>query len=294
MHCLQLDLRSPKRNIGWGFKPMDSATENEHGESLIVTQNDALTTITINRPHRGNAMDADTSIALIGVIKDLQSSGECRSILLRSEGKHFCTGADISSSKRDTKAPRPTAGHMLRSLAAGPHKLIETLWNCSLPIVAEVKGRTSGMGLHMALACDYTVCAESASFAEPFVERGFSVDSGGSWLVPRYIGIARAKSLLYRAQPIDAVTAGEWGLVTEVVADDQLTSRSEAIARELGSGATFAIGVTKSLVHRSMYTSLEDALVNESYGVEITIRSDDFKEGMSAFMGKRKPNFEGH
>jgi 2-(1,2-epoxy-1,2-dihydrophenyl)acetyl-CoA isomerase len=183
---------------------------------------------------------------------------------------------------------------MLRSLAAGPHKLIETLWNCSLPIVAEVKGRTSGMGLHMALACDYTVCAESASFAEPFVERGFSVDSGGSWLVPRYIGIARAKSLLYRAQPIDAATAGEWGLVTEVVADDQLTSRSEAIARELGSGATFAIGVTKSLVHRSMYTSLEDALVNESYGVEITIRSDDFKEGMSAFMGKRKPNFEGH
>ena len=99
---------------------------------------------------------------------------------------------------------------------------------------------------------------------------------------------------MYRAQPIDAATAGEWGLVTEVVADDQLASRSEAIARELGAGATFAIGVTKSLVHRSMYTSLEDALVNESYGVEITIRSDDFKEGMSAFMGKRKPNFEGH
>ncbi len=166
-------------------------------DSSPVLQNlDAgVLTLTINRPDRGNAIDAATGALLIEAFDDLTSDpGEVRAVLLRSEGKHFCTGADISSAgDRPRSDAKPAVGHMIRSLGRGPHRLIETVFTCPVPIVAELTGRTSGMGLHLALCCDVTLAAASATFAEPFAQRGFNVDSGGSWLLPRFIGLTRAK-----------------------------------------------------------------------------------------------------
>lgn len=272
----------------------DKASSSEE-QSVIVERRGGVAILTINRPDVGNAVDHDTAVTLMEQLDALHASGDCRAVLLRSNGKHFCTGADISRNKKENReSSKPSIGHMLRSLAAGPHALIEALWNAKLPIVAEVKGRTSGMGLHMALACDLTVCAESASFAEPFTARGFNVDSGGSWLLPHYIGLARAKTLLYTAEPIDARTALDWGLVSELVPDAELESRALQLTEKLAAGATFAIGVTKSLVHQGLDSTLEEQLEREAYGVEISIRSDDFKEGMRAFFEKRPPDFTGH
>ena len=145
----------------------------------------------------------------------------------------------------------------------------------------------------MALACDLTVAATSATFAEPFSDRGFNVDSGGSWLLPRFVGLTHAKQLLYTARPVDAETALAWGLVTEVVADERVGDRAAEVAGEMASRPTFAIGAMKDLLHRNLTSSLADAVEREAAAVELSIRSDDFKEGMRAFVEKRPPQFTG-
>ncbi len=267
----------------------------EPTESLLSERGNEVLTLTINRPHVGNALDAPTVLSLIDILEGLAADpADVRAVLLRSEGKHFCTGADISgrgSSGGD--GGHPAIGHMVRSLSRGPHRLVETLWSCRLPVVAELTGRTSGLGLHLALACDFTVAAQSSTFAEPFAQRGFNVDSGGSWLLPRFVGLSRAKRLLYTAEPIDAPTALDWGLISEVVSDDAIEARAAELAGELATGPTFAVGTIKALVHRNLHTELGAAMAAEAHGVELSIRSNDFKEGMRAFVEKRPPDFTG-
>lgn len=260
--------------------------------TLIAEQVTGVLTLTINRPERGNALDGPTVDLFIDVLQDLAADpGEVRAVLLRSEGSHFCTGADIGGADR---GQRGTVGHMVRALGRGPHRLIELLWDCRLPVVAELTGRSSGLGLHVALTADVTVAAESATFAEPFVDRGFSVDSGGSWLLPRFVGLTRAKRMLYTSEVVDASTALEWGLVSEVVPDDRVATRAQGAAQSLARQATFALGVTKGLLHRHLDGDLGAAVQAEAEAIELTIRSDDFKEGIRAFSEKRPPDFRGH
>ncbi len=174
--------------------------------------------MSIDRPERGNALDGVTIDALLGVLGDLATDpGEVRAVVLRGEGRHFCTGADIGGG--GDGGARASIGHIARGLSTGPHLLVQRLWDCRLPVVVELTGRTSGLGLHVALTGDWTVAGESATFAEPFSDRGFNVDSGGSWLLPRLVGLTRAKRMLYTAEVVDAATAIEWGLVSQVVAD---------------------------------------------------------------------------
>jgi len=260
--------------------------------TLLTDHNAGVLTLTINRPDRGNALDGPTVDMFIDVLEDLAADpGEVRAVLLRSEGRHFCTGADIGGADR---GPRGAIGHMVRSLGRGPHRLIELLWDCRLPVVAELTGRSSGLGLHVALTADVTVAAESATFAEPFTDRGFSVDSGGSWLLPRFVGLTRAKRMLYTSEVLDAPTALEWGLVSEVVPDALVVSRALGAAGTLARQATFALGVTKGLLHRHLQDDLGSAVRAEAEAIELTIRSEDFKEGIRAFKEKRAPDFTGH
>lgn len=262
------------------------------GPEVTIERDDAVATITIRRPHRGNALDPASVAALCGIFESLATDpGSTRAVILRSEGKHFCTGADLGA--RDPKG-RPSIGHMIRSLEAGPHRLIHLAWNCALPVVVELTGRTSGMGLHLALCADVSVAAESATFAEPFMDRGFNVDSGGSWLLSRFIGLSRATRLLYSAEVIDASTALEWGLITHMVDENAASDRVMGIARELAQRPTFVLGVTKQLLRRGLGRSLDETLREEASMIEMTIRSDDFKEGMRAFAERRPPEFTGH
>jgi 2-(1,2-epoxy-1,2-dihydrophenyl)acetyl-CoA isomerase len=263
--------------------------------SLLVDRDGCVLTLTINRPDRGNALDPPTMAALIETFDGLAvEPGDVRAVRIRSEGKHFCTGADIAGTGSSQQQGRkPAIGHMVRGLGHGPHRLIEVVWSCRLPVVAELTGRTSGLGLHLALSCDLTIAAETATFAEPFSQRGFSVDSGGSWLLPRFVGLTRAKQLLYTAEPIDAPTALEWGLVSEVAPDQDVADRANARAQQLGAGPTFTLGVTKQLLHQHLLSPLDQALAGEAAAIELTIRSDDFKEGMRAFIEKRSPDFTG-
>jgi len=172
--------------------------------------------------------------------------------------------------------------------------MIAALWDCPVPTVAAVQGKAIGLGLHLAVVCDFTVAADTASFAELFCKRGFSVDSGGSFLLPRLIGLRRTRQMLLRGTLVDAATAAEWGLIDEVVAAGELDEAASRLAAELAAGPTFSLGHTKRLLNHRAAARLDEALSLEAASVEATVRSADFKEGLRAFTERREPAFGGH
>jgi 2-(1,2-epoxy-1,2-dihydrophenyl)acetyl-CoA isomerase len=253
---------------------------------------------TIRRPQIGGALRHVDCVALANAIEEAGFERMVRAVLIRSEGRNFCTGADLANANpprvEGVKPTRRAVGSLAAELTSAPHRLIDVLWSCPLPTLAAVQGRAAGLGLHLALACDVVVAGQGASFSEPFLTRGFSADSGGTFLLPRLVGLARAKKLLYFGRPISAVIAETWGLIAEVVADDNLERASRSMVEELAAGPTVAIGLTKASLQRHQQSGdITDALRAEAGAVELSVRSDDFKEGIRAFNEKRPPVFHG-
>ena len=160
-------------------------------------------------------------------------------------------------------------------------------------MVAGVQGYASGAGLALALSADYLVARDDARFWAPYVGRGFSPDSGLTYLLPRLIGPNRAKEMLLLARKVDATKALEWGLVNEVVPGDGFDDRVEAAAQQFADAATVAVGLAKNLVHRNLDVELSQALSNEVFAEEVAVRSQDFKEGIQSFVGRRDAEFSG-
>lgn len=258
---------------------------------ITASSTGPVLTLTLNRPDKGNALRQQDCAALRTKIQAVDGGGGVRAILIRAEGVHFCAGADLVSANAGQSKPR--AGHLSRALETGAHGLISAVWNCPVPTVSAVQGKAIGLGLHLAVVCDFVVAATDASFVEPFCKRGFSVDSGGSFLLPRLVGLRRARQLLFRGTPLDAPTAVEWGLIDQAVTADRLDSVAAALATELAAGPTFSLGHTKSLLNNPPLAGLDAALSRETTSVEATVRSADFKEGLRAFAERREPDFGG-
>ncbi len=259
------------------------------GVRIVV--DDAVLTITLARPEMGNALRQQDCAAVREAVRNVDGAGGVRAILIRAEGRHFCTGADlVSANAADVK---PSAGHLSRGLAIGAHGMIDALWDCPVPTVAAAQGKSIGLGLHLAVACDFTLAADDAIFIELFCQRGFSVDSGGSFLLPRLIGLRRTRQMLLRGTPVDAPTAVEWGLIDQAVAPEDLDAAATGLVTELAAGPTFSLGYTKRLLNNPAAGTLGEALRQEATAVEATVRSADFKEGLRAFSERRKPNFGG-
>jgi 2-(1,2-epoxy-1,2-dihydrophenyl)acetyl-CoA isomerase len=269
---------------------VDSVTDLSR-DTIRCQATGSVLTITLDRPDKGNALRNQDCIALADALDAVDGAGDIRAVLIRSEGRHFCVGADLVSA--NAPGERPTAGHLGRALAAGPHRMIASVWNCAVPTVSAVAGRAIGLGLHLAVACDFTVAASGAWFSEPFRNRGFSVDSGGSFLLPRLIGVRRSRQMLLRGSKIDADTALLWGLIDEVSPEAALAKTTEKLAAELAAGPTFSLGHTKHLLNRWAPATLDAALAAETHAVEATVRSADFKEGLRAFTERRDPAFTG-
>jgi 2-(1,2-epoxy-1,2-dihydrophenyl)acetyl-CoA isomerase len=256
-----------------------------------IERDDAILVVTIDNQPVGNALSRDAAVAMADVFDDVSNGdGDVRAVLLRSEGKHFCTGADISGNKSGDK---PIIGHMVRGLARSHHRLVAAVFHCRVPVVAAVQGAAMGAGLHLALAADFVIAGDQARFKDPFTDRGFNVDSGGSWLLPRLIGLTRAKEFLYLGLELDAVTALAWGMISAVVSTDMLDATARTRVNDLAARPTQALAATKRLLHDSAGTTLGDAMHAETMAVELTLRSNDFKEGMKAFAEKRPPEFTG-
>ena len=263
---------------------MDVGVHSRVAGSLLI--------LTLNRPDKGNALRAEDTDTMVSEVTAVDGADSIRAIVIRAEGRTFCAGADLVAANASKE--RQPVGHMVRALHAGPHKMIETLWHSPVPTICAVQGPAMGLGLHLAAVCDFTLASPAASFIEPFCRRGFSVDSGGSFLLPRLIGVRRARQLLFRGITLDAHTAAGWGLIDEVVAADALDDAALALATELAAGPTFSLGHTKELLNRPVPGDLAGALRAEADSVEATIRSSDFKEGIRSFVERRQPEFTGH
>lgn len=249
-----------------------------------------IAVVTLDRPQKRNALRGSDMVAVADALLSVEREQAARAVLLRASGTDFCAGADLSA---DARGGRQPIGAQMRGLPATANWLIRTIWNCPLPVVAAVQGRAVGLGLHIALASDFLIAGRSALFQEPFAKIGFCGDSGATFLLPRLIGLARAKQMLLRGKAIDADTALGWGLVSEIIEDALLEDAARAIAVELAAGPTFSLGLSKRLLQRHTITSLDEALEAEATAVEISLRSEDFKAGIAAFATRTAPSFSG-
>jgi 2-(1,2-epoxy-1,2-dihydrophenyl)acetyl-CoA isomerase len=254
---------------------------------------DGILRMVMDRPAKRNALDDGMVAAMIDAVDASERDEAVRAVLLSGEGDHFCGGFDIVARNADRTGQRPRAGSIQRRLPSQAHRLVPLFVSVQVPIVCAVRGWAAGIGLHLALASDFAVAAADARLWEPFTERGFTPDSGGTWLLPRRVGEVRARELLLLGRALSGTEAAGWGLVHRAVPVGEVMTEAEALAARLAAGPTVAIGLTKWLLHRGAALPLEAHLRDEAFGMELSSRSDDFREGLAAFVEKRPPRFTG-
>lgn len=253
---------------------------------------DEILRITLDRPSRKNSLTPASVREIIEALEEAAASDSHRAVLLDSSGPDFCTGADIVASNAD-RGEKPKTGNLQRRTAVQAHRLIDILTTIQLPVVCAVRGWATGLGCQLALASDFTVAAETAMFWEPFVTRGFTPDSGATWLLPRLVGIARAKELLLLGEKVSGRQAADWGMIHRSVPDEQVSDVAEALARRLAQGPTVSIGLAKRCIHGALELTLVEAMEKEALALELSTRSGDFREGLEAFKERREPEFRG-
>lgn len=269
---------------------MDEHYSSVHGLDAEVT--DTVLRLTLARPKQRNALDDVSMAALISNLETAATDDEIRAVLLTGAGENFCSGFDIvgRNTQRDVK---PRTGSIQRRLPTQANRLIPLLLGLQLPVVCAVRGWAVGLGAQLALAADFTVTARDAVFWYPFLRRGFTPDSGSTWLLPRVVGTARARELLILGRKLTGEEAVLWGLAHSAVDGEDVLPAAEELARTLSSGATVAIGLTKSLLNAAPDNDLHHQLAAEAYAMELSSRSPDFREGMKAFAERRAPGFGG-
>jgi 2-(1,2-epoxy-1,2-dihydrophenyl)acetyl-CoA isomerase len=261
-------------------------------DGIVVEMVDSVLRLTIDQARTRNSVTAEMMDCLISNIEAAGQDESVRVISLTGAGGNFCAGSDLVARNQPSEH-RPRVGSIQRRLPNQAHRLIPAMLTTQVPIVCVVEGWAAGIGFHMALASDFCVAATTSRFWEPFVPRGFSPDSGGSWLLPRLVGLNRARALLILGQELTGDEAAEWGLIYQAVDPQQLIPVSEALIQRLAAGPTVAIGLTKWLLQAGGEQDLEHHLRSEAFALELSSRSVDFKEGLSAFQEKRDPTFRG-
>jgi 2-(1,2-epoxy-1,2-dihydrophenyl)acetyl-CoA isomerase len=263
---------------------------------LQVEVDDAVLRVTIDNPTRRNALDDVSVAAFLQALETASQDDDVRVISLDSTGDDFCSGFDIvarNAPKADAKADRPRVGSIQRRLPNQAHRLIPLLFEVQVPVVATVRGWAAGLGFQLALAADFAVVAHDARFWEPFIGRGFTPDSGATWLLPRLVGLARAKELLLLGRELSGAEAAEWGLVHQSVPSSEVGTTAGALVARLATAPTAAVGLTKWLLNTGTGLDLRHHLTNEAFAMELSSRSPDFAEGLKAFKEKRDPDFRG-
>ena len=259
--------------------------------TVHVSREDGILRLHLDKPKKRNALDDGMVATLIDEVDAAGRDEAVRAVLLTAEGEHFCSGFDIVG--RNAGDERPRIGSIQRRLPSEAHRLIPVLCTTQVPVVVAARGWVAGIGLHMAAAADFLVLADDARVWEPFSQRGFTPDSGGTWLLPRLVGAQRARELLVLGTAIDGRTAVAWGLGHAAVPAADVDSTAEALAARLAAGPTVSLGLTKWLLHTSSDHTLEQHLRDEAFAMELSSRSEDFKEGLKAFVEKRDPGFTG-
>ena len=254
--------------------------------TILVESHADYRLITLNRPERLNALTVEMAEALSAALDAAEADPNCRALLLTGAGRAFCAGQDLTAIVGMAPAE-------IGSLLDHYNPLIRKLRALPLPVVCAVNGVAAGAGANLALACDIVLAGEGASFVQAFARIGLIPDCGGTWFLPRLVGMARARALAMLAEPLPARVAAEWGMIWRAVADDRLMPEGHALAARLAGGATLGLALTKRALDMAEANDLDQQLELERDLQEAAGASPDHAEGVQAFLEKRPPVFSG-
>jgi 2-(1,2-epoxy-1,2-dihydrophenyl)acetyl-CoA isomerase len=266
---------------------------------LLARVEDQVLWLTLNRPDAGNAITPAVRNRLIEHLDAANSSFEVRAIVLTAAGdRHFCTGADLRSGRvvpppKPQGAPERVAGEAARMIRTGIQRLIGAMLDCEKPILTAVNGTAAGGGAGMVLASDLVIAADHARIIQVFVRRGLIPDGGGTYLLPRLVGLQKAKELVFFGDDLSAVDAERIGLVNKVVPGAELAAAAGDWARRLAQGPTRTIGFAKRLLNRSLDTDRATMFEEEALLVEMVTATGDSAEGVASFVERRPTEFKG-
>jgi enoyl-CoA hydratase/carnithine racemase len=249
-----------------------------------------IVTVTWSNPAKKNAIPASAWPELEATFREVAQRRDDRCVVVTGEGDDFSSGADVTGDAASEAAEARHPLQAMRSIAGA----IEALHALPQPVVARVAGVCVGIGLNLALACDLVIASDDARFSEIFVRRGLSIDGGGSWSLPRTVGLLRAKELALLGDIIPAAEAERVGLVTRVVPRSELDATVAELAGRLAAGPPLALSMTKRLLDQSAQVTLAQALEAEAQAQTVNFATKDTAEAMLAFVERREPRFEGH
>ncbi|HVU75007.1 MAG TPA: enoyl-CoA hydratase-related protein [Mycobacteriales bacterium] len=267
-------------------------------DGLSTREEGQVLTLTIDRAEQQNSLTYEIRNAMVAELERASADLNVRAVVITAAGERaFCTGADLRSRPptlpNPEGAPERAIGGAARMIRTGWQKLIAAILDCEKPVIAAVNGTAAGGGMHLALACDLVLMADSARFIEVFIRRGIIPDAGGAFILPRIIGIQKTKELMFFGDDLSAADAEKLGLVNKVVPAADLQKVTTEWAARLATMPTKAIGLTKALVNRSLSADRQTAFEEEAWFQEINNLSEDAKEGMMSFVERRPSEFKG-
>jgi len=260
-------------------------------ENLLSSFDGGVLRILLNRPERKNSFTDQMVLDLVALVEAAGHNSDIRVIHLSAVGQDFCSGFDLGERQQSTS--KPVMGSIQRRMETHVNRLIQAMCFVQKPIVVTARGWVIGLGLGLLLAADFAIVESDATLWAPFTDLGFTPDSGVSFMLPATIGSVRARRMLLLAEKVSGTLAAEWGMVHESVAADALDQTSNDLVAQLSGAATIAIGQSKKLLHLATESTLAAQLAAEGWAMELTSRSDDFKENVVARREKRRPRFTG-
>jgi 2-(1,2-epoxy-1,2-dihydrophenyl)acetyl-CoA isomerase len=255
-------------------------------ETILFSLDAGIARLTLNRPDRLNSFTVRMHEEVADALGKLEGA---RVLVLTGTGRGFCAGQDLG----DRAVAPGQAVDLGESVEQRYNPLVRRLTNLPMPVVARVNGVAAGAGANIALACDIVIAAKSAKFIQSFAAIGLIPDSGGTWVLPRLVGQARALGLALTGEPLEAERAAEWGLIWKAVDDDRLDAEVDALATRFAAGPTRGLAAIKRMIRESWGQSLDAELDRQADAMRELGYSDDYREGVAAFMEKRKPSFTG-
>ena len=266
---------------------------------LFEISDSGVATLTLNRPDAANAITPDQRNLTISLMEGASNDLNIRCVVITAAGeRHFCTGADLRVSTipinpGPADAPDKVLGDVGRNIKRGAQRLIASIMDCEKPVICAVNGTAAGIGAHIAFASDLVIAADNAKFIEVFVRRGITPDGGGAYMLPRLIGMQKAKELIFFGDDLKAADAERVGLVNKVVPQAELMTAAGEWAGRLAESPTKAIMLSKWLLNRSLDSNRHGAFEDEAWAQEMASYTKDFQEGVAAFKERRDVEYRG-
>ncbi|SMX42582.1 2-(1,2-epoxy-1,2-dihydrophenyl)acetyl-CoA isomerase PaaG [Octadecabacter ascidiaceicola] len=258
-------------------------------DTILTEDHGHWVEVTLNRPDKLNSFNDEMHLALRAALEGA-IAGQARAILLTGAGRGFCAGQDLGD-RDPSKMDGPP--DLSKTLTTFYNPLVRLIRDAEMPVICAVNGVAAGAGANLAMACDIVLASDKAKFIQSFANVGLVPDAGGTWSLTRLLGPARAKALAMTGEPVTAEQAAEWGMIWKACAADDLMTEARTLAEKLASGPTTGFAHIKKAVHAAGTNSFEDQLALEAEYQKTCGASNDYAEGVSAFLQKRKPNFKG-